>query len=536
MKHLLCSAFALLLVMHCVQATEVPFVELKGHTGYLRSIQFSHEGKRIITIGDSETRVWDAETGKELFTFPGGQLEFPPNEKRIITQSDSETHIWDAESGKKMFTLPVRKNDSSRLLSFSLDEKKIMTRQDSNGPYHVWDAESGKELFTMTSHSDRWSGFSPTFTLDSKKIRMVDGVGGITGQDSKIRFFDAETGKELDLPGRYHGFSPDGKKIFSWGDGEVRIWDDETGKELFTLEGMFYSGFSPDGKRIFTWSDKETYIWDADSGKKLHILTGVYVKFSPNGKKIVTRGYDVNNETDDETIRTYDAETYEKLYTLKGRYVNFTRDGKTIVTSAKDKITRIWDEESGKEFTLMGSYYGSLLDGKKIVTSDNGIRVWNLETGKELWSWASSEESFHNFSPSGKTVVTFVQGDVSDPSNTYRLWDVDSGREIATGRNIHSSNDGKRIVLQTDSEVHFWNEESPKGLFTLPGHSGYFAPGNKKMVTVMNWETRIWDTESGKELHVFPGVSRGFTPDGRLMTIMREENTIRIWDLSAITE
>ena len=67
MKHILCPAFIALLVVHCVQAAEVPVVELKGHEGYVLYALFSPDAKKVITSGqDGTVRLWDAETGKEL--------------------------------------------------------------------------------------------------------------------------------------------------------------------------------------------------------------------------------------------------------------------------------------------------------------------------------------------------------------------------------------------------------------------------------------------------------------------------------------
>jgi len=533
MKHILCPTFIALLFVHCVQAAEVPFIELKGHTGFIRTIQFSTDGKRITTTGDSEIRLWDAESGKELYAITGQHHQLSRDGKKIALTSDAGTHIWDAELGKKICTLP----EKFREFFFSPDRKKIMTWRDSNGPYQIWDAESGKELCTLTLQSENWSGYFPTFTPDGKKIRIVDGVGGITGNDSKIRFFDAETGKELELPARYNGFSPDGKKMFSWSDrSEVRIWDDETGKELFVLPGTF-GGFSPDGKRVFTWNEGKTRIWDADSGEELYVLTGVYIKFSPDGKKIVTRSYDTIDGNDDETIWTYDAESYKELYTLKGKFVNFTRDGKTTVTSAKDRNTRLWDDESGKEFLLAGSYDDSSSDGKKIVTvAGNGTRVWDLESGKDLWLHGS----FQYFSPGGTIIVmSTLEYDEQDMSyEIYYIYHTESGRELAlTGEFSGFSPDGTKIV-SVGGGTHIWDAETGKKLHTLTGIGG-FSPDGKKIVTIGDNNTHVWDAESGKELHVFSGTSRGFTPDGRLMTTLRygsRNDTIRTWDISAIME
>ena len=64
---------------------------LKGHDGAVDSAVYSADGPRIVTTSDDRTaKVWDAETGTELFTLighegPVGSAVWSPNGKRIAT-------------------------------------------------------------------------------------------------------------------------------------------------------------------------------------------------------------------------------------------------------------------------------------------------------------------------------------------------------------------------------------------------------------------------------------------------------------------
>jgi eukaryotic-like serine/threonine-protein kinase len=74
---------------------------LKGLTGHIKSVVFSPDGKRIATADwwDNTVKVWDAQTGQELFTLTLNEdtgrvhsLAFSPDGKRLA----SNVMIWDA--------------------------------------------------------------------------------------------------------------------------------------------------------------------------------------------------------------------------------------------------------------------------------------------------------------------------------------------------------------------------------------------------------------------------------------------------------
>jgi len=536
MKHILCPTFVVLLVVHCVQAAEVPFVELKGYTGRVFEINFSPDGKKIFArIAGAITPFWDAETGKELFMLPGWSPSFSPDNTKIFLRSiDGNTNVWDAETGQKLYTFPERFGTASIV---SPDGKKILTWRNSDSPYHIWDVEAGEELYAITSPSGRWGGWFPTFTPDGKKIRTVS-YDRLT-EENATHFVDAETGKELfTFPGFPWEQTPDGKKTLTksrnYGS---NVWDTESGKK-FEFPGMLVAlAFSPDRMKIATASEGETIIWDAESEKELFVLAGLFSGFTPDGKKIITWNNGTN--PDDYTngiVRIWNAESGEELYSLTGCYLGGTHDGKAMFgLRGNTTETRIWDIESGKELLTLpvrvqDSIYVSP-DRQKVFTS--GL-VWDVESGKILWSFHGEINSFS--SNRRVLVTTTTEYDKWDLSyEVYHLWHVESSRELTlTGEFSGFSPDGKKIVSQNDNKTHIWDVETGKELHVLTGRGG-FLPDGMRIITQDNNEVRIWDVESGKELHVLPGKSCGITPDGKPITVMAD-NTIRIWDLSMVVE
>ena len=74
------------------------------------------------------------------------------------------------------------------------------------------------------------------------------------------------------------------------------------------------------------------------------------------------------------------------------------------------------------------------------------------------------------------------------------------------------SGDGKRVVTASDDNTaRIWDAESGKEIAVLKGHTGSvlsaaFSGDGKRVVTASDDNTaRIWDAESGKEIAVLKG-------------------------------
>ena len=91
------------------QAADALAIELKGHTGAVRSVCFSPDGKTVVSAGADETvRIWNVESGEVLQKLLGHTREvwlatFSPGGERIVTASwDRTVRIWETESGDEL--------------------------------------------------------------------------------------------------------------------------------------------------------------------------------------------------------------------------------------------------------------------------------------------------------------------------------------------------------------------------------------------------------------------------------------------------
>jgi len=142
MKHILCPTFIVLLVVNCVQAAEVPFVEIEGNAAV-----FSPDGKKIVTVcGDSIVRILDTESGRELKqweerTSIPRSTAFSPDGKKIVTAGGfgNIAQIRNADTGEVLQTFEGH-TFVVHTAAFSPDGKKIITAGDTTA--RIWDVDS----------------------------------------------------------------------------------------------------------------------------------------------------------------------------------------------------------------------------------------------------------------------------------------------------------------------------------------------------------------------------------------------------------
>jgi tRNA A-37 threonylcarbamoyl transferase component Bud32 len=85
---------------------------LAGHTLAVSSVAISSDGKRIVSGSqDGTAKVWDAHSGKELFSLKGHtgpvrSVAISGDGKRIVSGSqDGTAKVWDAHSGRELHSL-----------------------------------------------------------------------------------------------------------------------------------------------------------------------------------------------------------------------------------------------------------------------------------------------------------------------------------------------------------------------------------------------------------------------------------------------
>ncbi|HEX8998362.1 MAG TPA: DUF4365 domain-containing protein, partial [Blastocatellia bacterium] len=134
--------------------------------------------------------------------------------------------------------------------------------------------------------------------------------------------------------------------------------------------------------------------------------------------------------------------------------------------------------------------------------------------------------------------------------NTVRVWELDSGRCLATlkGHTDHVCEvavtpDGRRIVSGSDDEtVRVWELDSGRCLATLEGHTNFVngvavTPDGRRIISSSSDETlRVWELDSGRCLATLKGHTKevyvvAVTPDSRRVISGSYDSTVRVWEL-----
>lgn len=223
-------------------------------------------------------------------------------------------------------------------------------------------------------------------------------------------------------------------------------------------------------------------------------------------------------------------------------------DGRHLLSCSGDRSAILWDRETGRLIRRLGRGIAPLSavafspDGRRILSghSDRVVRLWDLESGtlvrglrghrEVVFQVAFSQDGQLGYSTSGGT------SHLADGTDSaVRVWDLETGREVGQlpghrGRvfGLAVSPDGRHVLTGGDSRLILWDAETRRQIRVVGNHDGtlsaaVFLPDGLRAVSASYDRTvRIWDLNSGQQLHRFVGHPQEVTwvaasSDGRLL-------------------
>jgi Tol biopolymer transport system component len=268
------------------------------------------------------------------------------------------------------------------------------------------------------------------------------------GGDSAVRLWDVVSGEQLaELPtgevAQHAAFSPDGGRLATASaGGQIIIWDVGARREVTRLESsegrLVFVEFNREGNVLVSGSLSGTArSWDATTGEELGALpTSQNLPspvFSPDGELAVVA-------TTDNMAHIVKADG-TKLKTLEGhqnRIVTaaFSPDGLLIATGSLDGTARLWSAPEGTAIGILEGHTNAVTavafspEGRLLLTAsrDGTVRTWSVAEKRQqaVFRGHSGVVNSAVFNPHGPYVVS-----ASSQDRTVRLWEADTGREIA---------------------------------------------------------------------------------------------------------
>jgi WD40 repeat protein len=548
-------------------------MQLKGHSGAVRSVAWSPKGEQIVSGSSDKTCIiWDAATGDKVSELNGHShyvtsVAWSPTGGRIVSGSVDETLIiWDAATNEKISQLKSHTNNvnsvawspkGDQIVSGGLGSGGLGSDGcESPGEIFIWDAATGDKVSALKGHSKAVMSVA----WSPKGGQIVSG-----SNDQTCIIWDTATGDKVsELKGHadwVRGVAWSGNQIVSCSnDKTLIIWDATTGKQVSKLEGhdrwVTSVAWSPKGDQIVSTSrDNTCIIWDAAAaGEKISEAKGYtsYVKsvaWSPKGDKVVSGAGYCNHSSIPGEIMIWDAATGDKISELKGHLgcvqsVAWSPKGDQIVSGSKDATCIIWDASSGDKISQLKGHLYSVTSvawspkGDQIVSGGLGsgdwwvsrgeIIIWNAATGDKVLALKGHSKAVMSiaWSPKGDQILS------GSEDGTVIIWNVGSG-------DIAEINAGSEEVFSGCCGLNLFRSARKKANWRVhwgPVNSVAWSPkGDQIVSTSFDNTCIIWDTATGGKVselkgHTWDVTSVAWSPQGDQILSGSWDKTCIIWN------
>ena len=351
--------------------------------------------------------------------------------------------------------------------------------------------------------------------------------------------------------------TPDGKHaVLGSEDRTLTVWDLESGEEtaLFTVESSLQAcAFAPDGLTFL-----------AALGCRVHVLR--LEEFTPGTPIITSRRYrsgrlsvrcprcadcfdiDRSDLGSEVACPNCDTELQVNPFTVDAPE---TRPATTALT--REEIGGR-PEKATEPRQLTGhrdrvSAIALTPDGRRVISGshDDTIKVWDLESGKELRTWHSrAHVDALALTADGQRVVSIAEG---TNIALIRVWDLARGELLRTLKGNHPvrkaalTPDGRRAFIAQEGKVRLWDVDENKDVCVIRGDTGEvsavaIAPdGWKTLLGSEGGTLRVWDLERRKQL-LRVVIGRGpiraaaWTADASWAICATEDGRIRVFDVA----
>ncbi|MFE0421583.1 WD40 repeat domain-containing protein [Streptomyces sp. NPDC058953] len=340
-------------------------------------------------------------------------------------------------------------------------------------------------------------------------------------------FTDVYTAPLPDIPNEINNvwirLSDDARTMTAVGPDTTERWDVTGRTELPALSGMgahadHILDISPDTTKVAYYAPDGIRIRDLRTGGPTDTVygpsrprrepNGDYAWFGPGGRTLVTH-------RDGEPVRLYDVRTGRALLGTGPerhdlRRVRVAPDAELLTFCPADGPLQVWDVRTDRR--LPGTWARKagicdaaedhlfLPDGRTIaVTSEDGIRLWDVTTGRERPGFPTGGYPYPAFSADGSHAVTVAHEEI-------RLWRLPADAAPVSVLRVDTGN-------RSFSEPH------------LDLERGIIRFRDARLPGASVWTLSFQLPSSGAERSAAPVLGARYSPDGR--TLATEHDGVR---------
>jgi len=358
--------------------------------------------------------------------------------------------LWNAQDGSRIARMGLAAG-STEAAALSPDGNWLIVAT-NDGRLRVLEAPAGKLIAELPSAPGT---NAISIVTNNQGTRMV------LAESDRIRLLDARDYSVIaELKGhrqwtRFIDFNLDGSRLLTIDEQEARLWNGENGAFVATFKGDFdkFSRKFVNVEEIKTKNSIAEHDWFEDSVAQ--------PKFSSDGSRVLTvtpeGEVQVRSAADGSLIKTFSSQAGFL------RAVDISPDGTRIVTVGRETPPLLWDAKtytpisnldsdsnSTRDWTPKGGFLGAYSvtfssDGSRFALLSNNPRVW-LGDGK-TWELIGKLDGDVRalkrlqFTLNGSRLVT------QDQEGTIELWDVQTGKSIATISPTLGARNDSRLVF-----------------------------------------------------------------------------------------
>lgn len=534
-------------------------ISLTGHSDVVTDFLVTKDGKYLVTASKDWTIiVWDVVEEVVVRRFNGHKaavtsIDLSQDEAYLVSGSLDETvRVWDFANGKELQRfVPQAPEWHGSIMGIRADL-------------------SGQRYREVTSVQ---------FAGDRDHVLCGSGAGFLLVEwrsARQVRHYDPQGIAAIYLMPKSIVVSPDGRyALTATGKGmrgDAELWEIGTGRNTASLSTAEKStvavAFKGSVSLAATASDDgNVFLWSVDNGQPLGQLVGHSGRvnsaaFSEDGESVLTG-------SEDGTVRLWDLASGKQLNQLDiGQPVDRVGfyEAKKFVLATGFSGVQLWDTEASR---IVRRYYGEAqfpptstavsLDGNYVASGfyTGTITVWDSHSGRVIRQLKGHTARVSALSWSSDN-TTLVSGSAD---NTMRLWNIQTGREVfkwtikksidvvlvTSDRQTFLAASGDKMLLlrATDQPVLHTYESGWRNLFGGNVKTVALSPDSSSKYVAAGYRNRdagirVWDRESGEVLWQFGGVLTGhrqtvtsliFTPDLQKLISAGKDKTVRVWDL-----